>query len=413
MTDAEVCLSRSVCGPTTWLLVTEWHTGGPRTAASATAAAANTSSATWEESGGSGTQPLEPAAVPAAGETATGFTVTATDCTCVWRGTADADHVARHLVPDGLDAGDYLRRTRRALTSGSRDACGVTVAPDRAQATLWWRLPLCDDDDNNKGNSIDNNSDNVDEGEWSLDAAEDAAQRMCLSGSLVLARVPLPGRGGPEALLHVLDLLGARVAALGTQTRALQRTAAQRGDECAHMAAALAQLAADKARLERDMYARFCAVLNEKKRRIRELTALLARPQDAHPSGSERDSTPTPPLAGNDSDDDLSDVVFAPDDSDSVSAPQPEPLPQPPSPPVTAAAEAVPASLDLLGLRQPSGDLSPAPVPHRRHRVAHAPSPPSSPARPRPPTPQRKRRRSSRTDADTVLDTDALFDNLD
>ena len=399
MTDGEVCFLRTVRGTTTWLLVTVWHTG-PR----GTATTTTSSSATWEDTEGSGTQPT----TAPADETVTGFTVTASDCTCVWRGTADGAYVARHLVPDGLGADDYLRRTRHALTSSSssssssRDECGVTVAPDRAQATLWWRLPLCDDGDENRGSNNGNNSSSrdaggADEGEWLLDdGGADAATAMCLSGSLVLERVPLPGCGGHEALLHVLDVLGARVAALETQRRTLQCTAAQREQECAHMGTVLAQLTAYKARLEHDMYARFCAVLNEKKRRIRELTAQL----DGHSNRDSDDaahseSTPTPPL----DEDDLSDVVFAPDDTPAAAQVQQQPQQQQPQ------------ALDLLGLRQSSSDLSPAHVAHRRHRVDCQQAPPSSPARPRASTPQRKR--SRRADHDTQLDADALFDNLD
>lgn len=377
MTDAEVCFSRHVWGTTTWILLTVWHTSKDSVSGNDT----------WEETVDSAPT-SEGAATPSSSETMTGFTVTATDCTRVWRGTADQEHVARHLVPNGLDADDYLRRTKHALTSSSSsEGCGVTVAPDGANATLWWRLPLCDSGSSSTADS-----------EWLLDAG-DAAPGLCLSGSLALTRVPLPAHSGPEALLLVADTLGARVAALETQKHALMKAAARRDAEAAHMADALAQLTAYKERLERDMYARLCAVLNEKKRRIRELTAQLENHKEEEKQEKqheeeeeEEENTPTPSL----DEDDLSDVVFAPDDSEDKVSQVP----------------------DLLGLRQPSSDLtSAAPVGHRRHRVTQDQPPHSSnnsstsPARARQGTPQRKR--SRRASHDSQLDADALFDNLD
>ena len=455
--NSTVCLTKHSWRGTTWYLVTAWRASvAPPTDSvpGASVDLCSSSSTCMRASAG--------ATMPGGALELCSFAAAVTDGTNVWRGEASRAHVEKHLAPEGFAVGEYLLRTKNAIVgSGSspntlssldvlddlqprahEESCSISVTSDGRKATLSWRLPLEDD-------------------------STGAAEGIRLHGELVLQRVSVE-RG--RALDFVLDMVGVRLAELEAHKAAARREAERCAAENAHMKEVLEKLTAYKEALEHDMYAKFCVVLNEKKRKIQELTqqvsmlradleaqklalgsALPEPPQPLPPATSTRTrrkrqaQKQKPPqtlpeeeesdeeyaaaggkgyVATDQEDDSDGDVVFSQSMKEAL----------------TTTEKGARQSLDLLGLSQrssssnllsssgpadPQKQQSPSkpPAPQTRARKRHAAPPPSAP------TPQKRRqqhvsaaqspsrspyrRRTRAAEQETEMGATALFDHLD
>lgn len=183
------------------------------------------------------------------------FTVHATDCLCVWKGTADARFIRTSLKPDEVSVKEYLDLIRPALTQenpGEKYSCTVEV-PDSSSG---------DEDSADEVSVL-----------WKVSLNK----RLSIKGSLALTRIKNDedGRNPMEA---ILDMNAERLSALEIVSHNLQRECDDLRSKVSSTCAELAKIAERKSRLEMDMYKKFCVILNQKKEKIRSLKALLSAP---------------------------------------------------------------------------------------------------------------------------------------
>ena len=180
------------------------------------------------------------------------FTVYATDCLCVWKGTADAQFIRTSLKPDEVSVKEYLNLIRPALTQespGEKYSCTVEAPDDGGdgdpadEVNVLWKVSL------NK--------------------------RLSLKGSLALARIKDDENGG-SPMEVILDMNAERLAALENVSHTLQQECDDLRSKVSSTCAELAKIAERKSRLEMDMYKKFCVILNQKKEKIRNLKAQLS-----------------------------------------------------------------------------------------------------------------------------------------
>lgn len=180
------------------------------------------------------------------------FTVYATDCAEVWKGTADAQFIRTNLKPDELSATEYLDLIRPALTQnnpGEKYSCAMeTGGGDTAgNVSVVWRVSL--------------------------------NRRLSLKGALVLSKV-VDGAGGlrqkSNPMEIILDMTAERLSSLENVARSLQGECDDLRTKVSSTCAELAKIAERKSRLEMDMYKKFCVILNQKKEKIRTLKGQLA-----------------------------------------------------------------------------------------------------------------------------------------
>ena len=463
MDNSIVCLTKHAWRGTVWWLVTVWSTESTSAAGTSVAESAPLFADEASLSLSCGTFSGRPSVGSAfsltENEAIVGLSVTATDCKDVWQGNMDKEYVEKNLKPDGFSVDQYLRQTKHVVVDsiaddGSGMDCDISLMNEGKNAVLSWKLPIGENDD-------DGQSDSLDDG-FVADGRKNSMMR--ISGSLKLNRIEIPPTEEHGALFHVLEIAGKRISELEQQKIITLRDGEKRNAENVRMKAAMDKLVSFKEKLEHDMYAKFCVVLNEKKRKIRELNqqiSVLRADLEAqklacdniaktrcvpHSSeGSNKSSSVTvngdDPGHNEDSDaeytaqyatgggfvdyDDDDDVVFAGDDDPGKGAKSTQ---------QDEKSKRVKQPLDLLGLQQSSGDLSHhvsavsssttssssstvKAKAHKRHHVDEPEvpkltAPSTSPIRSRQSTPQRKRGRRS-ADHDGELDPDALFNHLD
>lgn len=180
------------------------------------------------------------------------FTVYATDCAEVWKGTADAQFIRTNLKPDELSATEYLDLIRPALTQknpGEKYSCTIeTGGGDTVgNVSVVWKVSL--------------------------------NRRLSLKGALVLSKV-IDGAGGlgqkSNPMEIILDMTAERLSSLENVARSLQGECDDLRTKVSSTCAELAKIAERKSRLEMDMYKKFCVILNQKKEKIRTLKGQLA-----------------------------------------------------------------------------------------------------------------------------------------
>eukprot|EP00727_Mastigamoeba_balamuthi_P006204 m51a1_g2202 hypothetical protein (415) ;mRNA; r:159427-161178 len=170
----------------------------------------------------------------------------ATDGRRGWAGAADAAHVDAALRPEGLALAEY---SRLALASLSSPRTCALSAPDGPAGPLRLR--------------------------WSI--ALEGNEAIAVTGELELLPTE---RGGGRG---VLSELAAEVAAQEQALRESRSALARARERSAQAQAQCEALVSAKERVEQDLIKRFLAVLNEKKRKIRELKADLAAARSAPP----------------------------------------------------------------------------------------------------------------------------------
>jgi len=190
----------------------------------------------------------------------TDFHMEMTDGKHVWTGVADSTYVASKLKPQGMDVTEYISIIRDALTKQDveckRFQYFIEQSPDNpADLELSWKIRLSTEDIPG-------------EDPWAFH----------MRGSLKLHRISMtqPNTTNPaisfqNIMQQFMDWLIDRVTILSTTNADLQDKNKELQKQRNESLTRFDKLVADKKQLEREMYEKFVTVLNEKKRKIREL----------------------------------------------------------------------------------------------------------------------------------------------
>ncbi|KAL6064509.1 hypothetical protein QOT17_010905 [Balamuthia mandrillaris] len=192
------------------------------------------------------------------------FDLTLSDARHVWSGAASKEYIEGTLKPPEMPLAEYMRLTRQALTSQdltkkrfSYKLSASSTVPGDVEFT--WRIRL-----------------------------QESAISFSMKGTLPLRRV----KDGQAEIQQFFDWFLQRQNLIEKENKQLrqrnERLHAQKEEANTHLNA----LVEEKVALEQELYKKFVVILNEKKRRIRELKAeLTTRPTqiDAPPVTKPKD----------------------------------------------------------------------------------------------------------------------------
>jgi len=209
------------------------------------------------------------------------FILFVTDGDLVWHGSADASYIENHLKPRGMQTLEYMELIRAALTEQDveqkRFSYWISSVGSTSDIELIWKVKITDSE------NLDNND----------------RTSVHLRGNLLLRRV---NQDQSKVIRQILDYLIDKSIAVEKRNKDLHNTNVEIQLQRDIVFQQFETLISEKKNLEKELYLKFVLVLNEKKKKIRELREELRNLGSSVPN-SKTTCNPLSESEGNDKED--------------------------------------------------------------------------------------------------------------